>query len=668
MNVIFLAPLIYTAIYVLANLLLGLILLKILFCRKLNLFSSLVIVATSFLLGQGILAATWELLGLFGQFKVAIIWGIFALIAVASISIWRDLFQLLKKIIKNFWTVFVNISFLWKLLLLMILLLMFFFAAGSIILPPSGDAEAFYMVLPKIMAYTGVLQPQPNYYEFSKIGLLGEMHMAALMTIANLTAAKFFVWFATLAAAAMVIAISAKANVKFKGQIIALAILFTSTTFTDYITNGKIDIFSAAFGLAAYYWVLETKKQGQSPIILTGLFMGFAIVAKLSNAIVIIPGILLVLIWNCYRDFKLNHQSIKIFLKQSLISLIILGVFLNIALTAHFIKNGLLFNNPFGVSEKYEKFQWSYPIWASTRILYKFSWPTPKPTPTPTSSPTTIAASTPMPTPASTPIVEPTPTPPPEVNKKRNIIFTFLTYPLAFVFGNRPGQGGNLSVLVMAFLPFLLFLRPMKLIQKQVLVMASLGLAIWLIVRSSATTPRYILPTLLLFTPVIAAGAESIFQKTNHFLLKLTMVGSIFIILLVFLAMHFNMLIGLSSIVLSRSAPAAQYGPYYLGLEFINQKAAADDRVFLVGYYGFFLRPDLLLNMDNNQEKLDIIFFLQTAPWEYMYNHNFKYVIVQKAPHLQAEDGLNSSPRPDWLSIQKIYSDSFTDIYSLEKK
>ena len=666
LNITFLASLIYTLFYVLANLLLGLILLKVLFRRQWGQYSFLVILTTSFLLGQGILAAIWQLLGLVGQFKVGIIWGILALVSVVSIFIWYDLFQLIKRTIKNTWVAFINISFLWKLLLSMIFLLMFFFAAGSIILPPSGDAEAFYMVLPKIMAHTGILKPQPNYYEFSKIGLLGEMHFAALMAIANLVATKFFVWFTMLAVASFLISIGTKTNLKTKGQIIALAILFTSTTFTSYITDGKTDIFSAAFGLATYYWVLETRRKGWLPLVLTGLFMGFAIVAKLSNAIVIVPGVLLILGWNRYNDFKDDRQAIKIFFKQLIISLLILGLFVGVALIPHFIKNKVLFNDPLGVSEKYENFQWIYPIWASTRILYSFSLSTPRPTSTPIPTP----ALTPALTLTPIPITEPTviPSSPAVINKKRNIIFTFLTYPLAFVFGNRPGQGGSLSVLIIAFLPFLLFLRPIKLVQKQILAMALLGLAIWLVVRASATTPRYILPTLLLFIPAVAAGTEYIFQKMNYFLLKLTIIGSMFLILLVFLTIHFNIFMRFGLIALGRSDPTVLYGPHYPALQFINQKASDGDRVFLVGYYGFFLRPDLLAKMDDNQEKLDIILTIQATPWEYMYNHNFKYVVVQKAPHLQAEDSLNLSPRPDWLNIQKIYSDTMTDIYSLEKK
>lgn len=661
LNIIFLTPLIYTLFYVFINFALGFLLLKVLLKRQLKQYTVLVVLMTGFMLGQGILAAAWQLLGLAGQFTPVIIWGIFILIIFVSIPVWRDLFQLIKKLITNFLAVFIKLSFLWKLLLLIIFLLMFFFAAGSMILPPSGDAEAFYMVLPKIMAHAGILKPQPNYYEFSKIGLLGEMHFAALMIIADQTAAKLFVWFTAIAVAGLLVSIGTISNMKIKGQTITLAILFTSSTFTNYITDGKTDIFSAAFGLAAYYWILEMKQKSWRPIVLTGLFMGFAIVAKLSNALVIIPGTLLVLGWNCYRDFKHNHKSIKIFFKQFVKSLIILGIFLGAALTPHFVKNKILFDDPFGVSEKYENFRWAYPLWiSSNKILYSFSGsttaaPTTASQPTYTSTPPAILTS------ASLPIFI-------DFNKIRNVIFTFLTYPFAYVFGDRAGQGGNLSVLSLAFLPFLLFLRPIQLVQKQVLAMALLGLAVWLVVRSSATTPRYILSTLLLFIPIIALAAEYIFDKANYFLLKLTVSGSIFLSLLVFLAIHFYMFIWFSSIVLGRSGLSTHYGPHYSSLAFINQRASIGERVFLIGYYGYFLRPDLLLNMDNNKEKLDIILIRQTSPWEYMYNHDFKHVIVQKSLHLQAEDDLNNNPKPEWLNIQKIYSDPNTDIYSLEKK
>jgi hypothetical protein len=64
---------------------------------------------------------------------------------------------------------------------------------------------------------------------------------------------------------------------------------------------------------------------------------------------------------------------------------------------------------------------------------------------------------------------------------------------------------------------------------------------------------------------------------------------------------------------------------------------------------------------------MDIIFYLKPSPWEYLYERNFKYVIVQKAPHLVAEDYLIQNIETSQFKIKKIYSDPLTDIYSLEK-
>lgn len=643
MNLSFLLPLTCTVFYVFITLLLGLILLKLIFQKKWKSFSALVILATSFMIGQGLLAAIWLILALIGQFKSAIILTILISISIISIMVWKDLFRLFKKISEITRSAFASLSFFWKLLLVMLALLALFFATGAIILPPSGDAEAFYMVLPKIVAGTGILQLQPNYYDFSKLGFLGEAHYAALMSLANFHAAKFFVWFTMLAAAGFIVSIGTLLNVKARGQIIALAILLTSTTFTNYITDGKVDIFSAAFGLAAFYWVLETKRKEIMPLVLTGLFLGFAVVTKLSNFIAVFPGVILIIIWNCYLEARLEKKLWQIFLLKTIKFLAILFLFFGFAITPHLIKNKTLFNNPFALSNKYQRLQWVNPVWSSSSAVE-----------------TSFTAQLPH-----SALDEQAPEPS-RLKQLFSPLSRILTYPLAFIFGDRGGQGGNLSVLILILLPFLFFSR-LTLAQKQVLVIFAFSLTFWIAVRAAAITPRYILPTLLIFIPLIAAKAESIFELKKFMIVRTLIVTSLIITLSVMLLGSLYFTQRFSWVVFKGVSPTFLYGSHYPALQFINNRASGEDRVFLVGYYGFFLRPDLLNRLDNEEEKMAIVFYRHPSPWEYIYEHGFKYVIVQKAPHLPVMGDLDSQ-RPKQLNIQKIYSDPLNDVYLLEKK
>ena len=73
-----------------------------------------------------------------------------------------------------------------------------------------GDAAAFYMILPKIMANSHELIPVPGYESFMSVGLQGEMHYAALMVLGSADAAQLFEWPTILAGAVIFLAIGSK--------------------------------------------------------------------------------------------------------------------------------------------------------------------------------------------------------------------------------------------------------------------------------------------------------------------------------------------------------------------------------------------------------------------------------------------------------------------------
>lgn len=60
-----------------------------------------------------------------------------------------------------------------------------------------------------------------------------------------------------------------------------------------------------------------------------------------------------------------------------------------------------------------------------------------------------------------------------------------------------------------------------------------------------------------------------------------------------------------------------------------------------------------------------IVFYRHPDPWQYIYEHGFKYVIVQKTPHLPVMDDLEAQ-KPEGLKIEKIYTDPLNDVYLLE--
>lgn len=613
-----------TIIYTLACLFLGLILIRFLF-RKEKIetqFSLYALLASGFFLGQGILVNIWLFLGLASWFKVFLIWAILIVTIILGILLWPFSSIIWLKIKEDLAKI-KKLSFIWKVFLFLVGLLILFYALASIILPPSGDAEAFYMVLPKIMAFSERLRPQPNYYAFSQIGLFGEMHFAALMAIASLAAAKFFTWFTALGTAILLLSIANFCGAKIKGQIMALIMLFTSTTFTYYITDGKVDIYGAALGLAAYYWVLQTnKKNNLLPLILTGLFAGLAIVAKYSNALVILPGIFLVIGWNNYLRARLNHLRLKEFFLYLFFSLLVVGVFIILAITPHLIKNWILFDEPLApfVFLKSQGWQWLEQSWYS----------------------------------------------------KETTRFILLTYPIGLIFGQYPAQFGNLSVLVLAFFPLLLFTKIQKQFWQsklfQVILLAIIGLGLWMIARPSVLAPRYLLATLLLFIVPVAIGFEKVLLGNISKLLKYFLVLSVFfvlfcsVILILGPAQHYYKIFsGKISIDTLKS-------PYYNSLKFLNSHATKGERIFFAGYYSYYLKPDLLECMDDPRDTAQMSEVNNSKIWDILFQRGFNYILVQKDSQKYMLNLLDDNKKPELFDTEKIYDDDFVTIFSLRSK
>src|SRR5207245_2881748 len=98
-------------------------------------------------------------------------------------------------------------------------------------LPPRGDSAAYYMVFPRVIAASHSLTPLRGLEDLAQLGVQGEMDHAALMSLGSDRAAKLFVWCNTFVVAVMLLAICARAGLRRRGQLLALAVLFTSSAF-----------------------------------------------------------------------------------------------------------------------------------------------------------------------------------------------------------------------------------------------------------------------------------------------------------------------------------------------------------------------------------------------------------------------------------------------------
>jgi len=481
------------------------------------------------------------------------------------------------------------------------------FAVAALVRPPIGDAEAFYFAYPKIIAAAEHLAPMPGLYaNFSTIGLAGELHFAALMLLGNAAAAKLFVWPVAIAGAVMLLAIGARCGLRRKGQLFLLAMLMTSSTFTHYIWDGKVDLFAAAMGLSAVYWILEPSRQipNAAPIKLAGLMAGFAAVAKFSYIVAFLPPAMVLIAWRTLAEMR-DKNSGRAMVAMVAARLVAFGIWAALAWAPQLLKNAALFGAPLApfIGGPQEK-NWLQQIWFAEDMT-------------------------------------------------RRIL---LTYPIALVFGRYPMQGGNLSFLALALLPLALLLPrprvPQASLLVQVTIIALLGLGLWMLLRPSIIAPRYLLATVLLTFPLIALAAEHAWEMEQK--PRLLRAAIIVCILAAVAAASYHVVSPLRILITeftgdgNRCALASAYCAPFLQL---NTRAEPGDRAFLAGYYGYWLRADLLQCRDISEDNLAL---RENYPiLEKLHRRGFRFVIADKTTHPKAAEAMRRAVAPPWLAVHR---------------
>lgn len=577
--------------------------------------------ATSFVLGQGFLASIWLLLALGRSFSRPVVIPILVVFALAGLEfIRRDGAPLMRQVV-SIWRRLREDTWGWQGLagFSIVLCLAWLTSIGR---PLNVDAAALYMALPKVVAASHRLVPLPGYESFGDVGMQGEMHYAVFMLFKVPDAARLFPWTAFLAAAYLLATLARRCGLGPRGQWLTLATMVSSSAVIYLSFDGKVDMFAVPLGLSAYYWILQIRDEHkQVATWLTGLFSGFALVAKISYLPVLAPGLVFLLIWQFYADLRdpvERKQAIKIVVANGL--WIAAGVV--IAVTPHLVKNYLLYNNPispFGTGSS-----WATQPWYGSSVT-------------------------------------------------RRII---LTYPLALTYGNYFAQYGNLSPLWLAFLPMIFLLpKPRPFFPNPlagITLAALLGMTSWIIINPSNLAPRYYLAPLLLFILLPARAAEHVSYTDQRprwlaFLVLCATYTTFFTTSLYFLTETFFP--GRTYRYLSgeMSECARDSSFYCKGMFVLNKAARNGERVFLASYHRYWLRPDLLQCLSSNAEYAE---FLGTSPdqkWVFMYERGFHYLFLDKTTFGTMMESLDIENPPNWVRPKLLYSsgDNSIAVYHL---
>jgi hypothetical protein len=552
--------------------------------------------SSAFLLGQAALANLWLLISLTGTFWGSVVGTIVAVGAVVAVFELRRSFGPLSRELRDVGRDWLSESILWKLVALGVVALLFGMFLQVAAQPlPSGDAEAYYMAQPKLIAAEGRFVPLPGYEILAIMGLVGEMHWSALMTLGLEAHVRIFAWPTALAAAILLAGLAARAGLGRRAQWLIVAIPFTSLGFTQYVWDGKTDTFGTALGIAAYFWAFRPVSWGS--LRLMGAFAGIAVMAKASLIVPLGPGLLMALIWNdALRESKPATWSARLFGIAGQ-CLIVTAVAL-VAAGPQMLKNSVVFGEPLA----------PFVSLSGPNRVTEQNWFGPEAT--------------------------------------RYIV---LTYPFSLVYGKYPMMGGGVSPLVLMFLPLALLLpRPESWYRSRLVQMSLIGLlgvVVWVVVRPSILAPRYIFPPLMLLGLPAAAAVEEICRRpAKSRALAALCVGGILMVEVV----SFRYWINIDQLLvhakhLYRPGVPEPKHPTREACEAVNAQAPPEGRVLMACFYRYWLRPDLLRLVDRRDEVYvpDPKRYwakLESAPnavarWNRIRDGGFRFVVVDGDSH-----------------------------------
>ena len=209
----------------------------------------------------------------------------------------------------------------------------------------------------------------------------------------------------------------------------------------------------------------------------------------------------------------------------------------------------------------------------------------------------------------------------------------------------------------------------------QITVSAVAGLLCWLAVQPSVFAPRYILPILVMLIPLPAIAVEYVGKIESR--PRLISQGFAGLALIALLAVPFTAPAGVWTALPKKVIEYIENGrpecglaisSYCQGLNALNAKTTEGERVFIAGYYTYWLRPDLLQCINEADENK--LLNLATAPmvWSALYENGFSHVAVQKASHGQHLKILDPKEAPPWLKVSSEFGDSDMPIFHLESR
>ena len=473
----------------------------------------------------------------------------------------------------------------------------------------SYDSSAIYFSDAKLVAHTG------KFGFFTDGTFVASVMQSVLpQTILLQTfgdqSARMIAWISGLLVLILCLGLGEKVGLTKHAQSILPIILLTSTAFFDLLGDGKVDLSSTAPAIAAIYWLVTLKSSHKvSSLIIVGLLCGISISMRPFNAFLFVIFISMYFI----------HQAILVrfsgeFLKEIFGSLIWISFGVGILGIFHLFVNWVLYKDFFAFIKSLAAINSASGPWD---------------------------------------------------NASNAIFWLRALYPLMATFRNSPQSLGNISPLVIGFIPgiFLDVVRNNLRISnklKHLTWYAGVTIFAWLLTFFTVVEIRYVLFLwLILFLP----ASEIIASFLDHGEVLLRKYGFVSIIFLSTMILIRTVLISgatYSPINLNKSPICSDYTACTF-FQSINKIASSGERVLMLSPYRYYLREDLLYCSSQYQDYSKLQSLSQSIDhnlfWEQVYQLGFKYIAFENdytTRHLQF--GLIPTPdnTPEWLSLKRI--------------
>lgn len=470
----------------------------------------------------------------------------------------------------------------------------------------SYDASAVYFSIAKLAA----IQQQAAYYteySFGASTLHSVIQFSGMIQIFGDQTARMITWFFGVVNIIVALALAERVGATVLAKRIIPILIVTSTAFLDLMGDGKVDLISSAYSLIAVYWIIVNmggSHQSRSFDLLSGFFLGFACILRPYN--IFLLGIFVVIfVMQLIRSGQLS-------IKQAGYHAIWMVSGAAGPALYHLYINDAIFGSPFA-------------FWNSVTYI------------NPTEGPW-------------------------DFQPEKIWIYRIL-YPVVVTFKNSGASLGNITPLVLVFLPTLTVgvIRRSILLQNEALrltLSAGISLLSWITLFFTVVEVRYVLFLwIILFIPLaeIVAGVV----KSNLVLLKNSATWAMILLLVFIFFRSLYISISTYSPVDEQNNPQCTDNVLCKHFAPINELADRGERVLTLSAFRYYLRNDLFACSTSVDEYNTLRLLSHTDPeafWREVHRLGYSFVAFEKdytTNHL----GISDAPftiLPEWETLTPI--------------